>query len=153
MLLVSDGNDLDTRDAAEAARQLGLAVDTLAPAAAPAGKEMARLSVNQVQAPRRVLLGAESRFSVNLRQSGLAEKPLKLQLKEGDKLVATQAFTFAANEKEKAVTVAFRPEEAGLKEYSIDFEGVPANPAAERGGAALQRAGRRRAQRGAVHRG
>lgn len=126
VLLVSDGNDLDTRDAAEAARTLGLAVDSLAPAAAPAGKEMARVTVNQVQAPRRVLLGAESRFSVNLRQEGLAEKSLKLQLKEGDKLVATQAFTFTAQEKEKTVTVAFRPEEAGLKEYSIDFEGVPA---------------------------
>jgi hypothetical protein len=131
VLLISDGNDLDARDAAEAARKLGLAVDTLAPAAAPAGQEAARITVSQVQAPRRVLLGAESRFSVNLRQQGLADKPLKVQLKEGDKLVATQAFTFSGKEKEKAVTVAFRPEEAGLKEYAIEFDGVPASPAAE----------------------
>jgi len=125
VLLASDGNDSDPRDAAETARRLGLAVDTLAPAPAPAGGEKARVTVAQVQAPRRVLLGAESRFAVTLRQEGLAQKPLTLQLKEGDKLVATQPFTFAADQPEKMVNVSFRPEEAGLKEYSLAVEGAP----------------------------
>lgn len=126
VLLVSDGNDSDKRDVTEVARHLGLTVDTLAPAAAAAGAQQAQATVVQVQAPRRVLLGAESRFAVTLRQEGLAQKPLNLQLKEGDRLVATQPFTFAADQQEKMVSVTFRPEEAGLKEYSVEIEGIPA---------------------------
>ncbi len=126
VLLVSDGNDADTRDVAEVARHLGLTVDSLAPAAASAGVDKARVTFAQVQAPRRVLLGAESRFAVTMRQDGLAAKPLQLQIKEGDKLIATQPFTFAADQQEKMVSVSFHPEEAGLKEYTIAIEGLPA---------------------------
>src|SRR5882757_8710575 len=78
-----------------------------------------------MQAPRRVLLGAESRFAVTVRHEGLAGKSLTLQLKEGDKLVATQPFTFAAGQQEKMLDLSFHPEEAGLKEYSVGVEGVP----------------------------
>ncbi|GDY23113.1 membrane protein [Verrucomicrobiota bacterium] len=129
VLLVSDGRDFGTRDATEVARQLGLVVDTLAPASAVGGTEPAQITIAQVQAPRRVLLGAESRFSVALRATGLAGKPLTLQLRDGDKLVATQPLTFAANESEKRVSVTFRPEEAGLKEYQITIDGAPASTA------------------------
>ena len=126
VLLVSDGNDSGVRDAAEVARQFGLAVDTLAPADSTSGAAQGHVSIAQVQAPRRVLLGAESRFSVSVHHQHLAQKPLQLLLKEGDKVVATQAFTFAANQEEKQVSVSFRPEEAGLKEYTIAIEGAPA---------------------------
>lgn len=129
VLLVSDGRDFGTRDVTEVARQLGLVVDTLAPASAAAGAETAQITIAQVQAPRRVLLGAESRFSVALRATGLTGKPLTLQLRDGDKLVATQPLTFAANESEKRVSVTFRPEEVGLKEYQITIDGAPASTA------------------------
>jgi len=125
VLLASDGNDSDARDVAEVARRLGLTVDTLAPASAPVGAQTARVAIVQVQAPRRVLLGAESRFMVSLRQEGLAGKPLQLRLKEGDKDIAVQPFTFDANQPEKMVSVSFRPEEAGLKDYSILVDGLP----------------------------
>jgi hypothetical protein len=131
VLLVSDGNDFDSRDPAEAARHLGLSIDTLAPAEVPSGAEPARVQIAQVQAPRRVLLGAESRFLVSLQQTGLAGKPLQLQLKEGDKLVATQPFTFADRQQDQTVGVAFRPEEAGLKEYTLAVAGLP-TPDAQR---------------------
>ncbi len=118
-LLVSDGHDAGTRDIAEVARDIALTVDTLSPASTPPGAEPAHADIVHVQAPRRVLLGAESRFAVALRQEGLAGKPLTLELKEGEKLVATQPFSFAAGEQEKTVAVSFRPEEAGLKEYTV----------------------------------
>jgi len=123
VLLVSDGHDSGARDIAEVARELALTVDTLAPSA-DAGEETARVDIAHVQAPRRVLLGAESRFAVALRQEGLAGKALTLELKEGDKPVATQPFTFAAGEREKTVSIAFRPEEAGLKEYTVTIAGA-----------------------------
>lgn len=126
VLLVSDGCDFGARDVTEVARQLGVTVDTLAPAAASAGAERAKATIIQMQAPRRVLLGAESRFAVTVRHEGLAGKALTLQLKEGDKLVATQPFTFAAGQSEKMVNVSFRPEEAGLKEYAVEIAGAPA---------------------------
>ena len=126
VLLVSDGHDFGTRDVTEVARQLGVVVDTLAPASAVRGTEPAQISIAHMQAPRRVLLGAESRLTVALRAGGLAGKPLTLQLRDGDKLVATQPLTFAANETEKRVSLVFRPEEAGLKEYHVTIEGAPA---------------------------
>ena len=144
VLLVSDGRDFGTRDVTEVARQLGLVVDTLAPASAVGGTESAQITIAHVQAPRRVLLGAESRFSVALRATGLAGKPLTLQLRDGDKLVAAQPLTFAANETEKRVSVTFRPAEAGLKEYQITIDGAPAaapatTPAGEPDGADLHK--------------
>lgn len=127
VLLVSDGHDFGSREVQEVARQLGLTVDTLAPATAAAGAEVAQLTIAQVQAPRRVLLGAESRFTVSLRQEGLAGKTRTLQLREGDRLVAAQPFTFNNWQRERRVNMTFRPEEAGLKEYSLTVEGAPAS--------------------------
>lgn len=124
VLLVSDGHDSGARDIAEVARELFLTVDTLAPASAPPDAAAQRVDIAHVQAPRRVLLGAESRFAVALRQEGLAGKTLTLELKEGEKPVATQPFAFAAGEREKTVGIAFRPEEAGLKEYTIGIAGA-----------------------------
>ena len=126
VLLVSDGHDFGARPVAEIARELGLAVDTLAPASAAAGTEAAQVSIAQVQAPRTVLLGAESRFSVALRHAALAGAALTLQLKDGEKLVATQPFTFVAGQAEKFVTLTFQPAEAGLKEYTVEVAGAPA---------------------------
>jgi hypothetical protein len=119
VLLVSDGGDASVRDTVETARELALAIDTATPADRPPGAEPAGLQIAGVQAPRRVLLGAEARFRVALRQSGLEGKPLTVELKEGEKIIAQQAFRFAEGEAEKAVSVAFRPEEAGLREYSV----------------------------------
>lgn len=126
VLLVSDGHDFSTRSLSDTARALGLAVDTLAPATAPSGAEAAHVSIAQVQAPRTVLLGAESRFSVALRQEGLAGRALTLALKDGERLVAQQPFTFAAGQPEKLVTLSFQPAEAGLKEYAVEVAGTPA---------------------------
>ena len=125
VLLVSDGHDFSARAVTDVARELGLAVDTLAPMTAKGGAETAHVNIAQVQAPRSVLLGAESRFSVALRQEGLAGRPLTLNLKDGDKLVARQPFTFAAGQAEKLVTLTFQPAEAGLKEYAVEVAGAP----------------------------
>ncbi len=125
VLLVSDGHDFGTRDVAEVSRHIGLPVDTLSPASARAGAEAPHLSITQIQAPRRVLLGAESRFSISMRQEGLVGKSLTLQLKEGEKLVGTQPFKFSVNQNEKLVSLSFQPETAGLKEYSVEIEGAP----------------------------
>lgn len=127
VLLVSDGHDFGVREVTDVARQIGLTVDTLAPAITAAGAEAAQLTIAQVQAPRRVLLGAESRFAVSLRQEGLVGKSLTLQLRDGDRLVAAQPFTFNNGQRERRVSLSFRPEEAGLKEYSVTVEGAPAS--------------------------
>lgn len=126
VLLVSDGHDFGARAMADLARELGLAVDTLAPLTTTIDAQAAQFSVAQVQAPRSVLLGAESRFGVALRQEGLAGRPLTLNLKDGDKLVAQQPFTFAPGQAEKFVLLSFQPAEAGLKEYAVEVSGTPA---------------------------
>ena len=128
VLLVSDGHDFGARAVTDVARELGLAVDTLAPAAATGGAAAAHVSIAQVQAPRSVSLGAESRFSVALRQEGLAGRALTLNLKDGEKLVATQPFTFAAGQTERFVTLSFQPAEVGLKEYAVEVAGAPTAP-------------------------
>ena len=66
VLLASDGNETGMQDVVSLARRLGLSIDTLAPAPVPQDKAAAGVHIVQVQAPRRVLLGAESRFTVNL---------------------------------------------------------------------------------------
>ncbi len=124
VLLASDGNDTDPQDVVAVARRLGLSIDTLAPPTTPADKAAASIRIVQVQAPRRVLLGAESRFAAILRQEGLAGKSLQLQLKEGDKVVASQPLTFEESQPEKTVSVSFRPEEVGLKEYTLAIDGL-----------------------------
>lgn len=128
VLLVSDGHDFGARAVTDVARELGLAVDTLAPAVATGGADSAHVSIAQVQAPRSVSLGAESRFGVALRQEGLTGRALTLNLKDGEKLVATQPFTFAAGQAEKFVTLSFQPGEAGLKEYAVEVTGAPTTP-------------------------
>lgn len=64
VLLVSDGRDFGTRDATEVARQLGLVVDTLAPASAVGGTEPAQITIAQVQA-RAACCWARSRASAS----------------------------------------------------------------------------------------
>jgi hypothetical protein len=119
VLLISDGHDRGSRDVAETSREFGLKIDTPAPGPRSAEGNPTTLRITSVQAPRRVLLGAESRFSIALRQTGLAGKQLTLELKEGGKTIARQPVAFSNAEEEKSVNIAFRPEEAGLREYTI----------------------------------
>jgi hypothetical protein len=125
VLLVSDGRDAASGDVSQLARQIGLAVDTLAPVAPPDAAAAPRLTIAQVQTPRRVQLGAEARLSVSLRQSGLSGQPLTLRVMDGDKPAGTKAFTFAANQSEATVSLPFRPEEAGLREFRLLIDGAP----------------------------
>lgn len=119
VLLVSDGRDEGLRDIVETARELGLAIDTAAPSDNAGGPDPETLRIAGVQSPRRVLLGAETRLNVMFHQTGLAGKPLTLEVSDGDKVVARQSFRFGNGEEDKTVTIAFRPEEAGLREYTV----------------------------------
>ena len=119
VLLVSDGRDADLRDIVEIAGELGLTIDTAAPEDNPGGTDTETLRIAGVQAPRRVLLGAEARLSVAFQQAGLAGKPLTLEVSDGEKVIARQSFYFRDGEEGKTVTAAFRPEEAGLREYTV----------------------------------
>lgn len=119
VLLVTDGHDFGARDVAAVARELALTIDTAAPPEIATHEAGPSVIITGIQAPRRVLLGAESRFSVALQQIGVGNIPLVLELKEGEKTIVQKRFAFRNSGEEKSVILAFRPEEAGLREYTV----------------------------------
>jgi hypothetical protein len=126
ILLVSDGLDRGTRDAAEAARRLGPAVDVLAQPVVES-PDRAEVAIAGVQTPGRVALGAESRLLVTVRRTGAGELPLTLSLLEEDQPILDQPLVLAADQAEVQARVAFRPTSAGLKTYALRL--TPRTPA------------------------
>jgi hypothetical protein len=121
VVLFSDGNDFSNQDIVELAKSLGLAIYTLAPSSSKEKGGAADVAVANVQTPRRVLLGSETRFLVTLRQEGMENKPIKLKLKEeGKDVVPEQNVTFSTGQQERQVSIACRPSEAGIKEYEVE---------------------------------
>lgn len=127
IILAGDGNDFGARDPAEVAQSLGATVYTLPPAAAKDGRGGADVAIANVQTPRRVLLGSETRFLVTLRQKGMEGKPLALHLKEAGKDLFSHPMdvTFSAGQTERQISLSYRPTEPGIKEYELE---IAANP-------------------------
>jgi hypothetical protein len=127
LLLVSDGNDLGKNDPVEAARSLGLTIDTLAPAG---GKEAenATTAIADVQCARRVLLGSETHFRVTLtRSDSVKDQTVRLRLDEDGKKVWDQDVALKAGQSEQTVTLAHRPGTKGTKQYDFQL-GSAAKP-------------------------
>jgi hypothetical protein len=121
MLLVSDGNDLGKADPAEAARTLGLVIDTLAPTS-PSKSESRKVEIADVQCARRVLLGSETHFRATLtRSSTTQDQPLTLRLLENGKKVWDQDLVLKAGQGERTVTLAQRPTTTGTKNYEFQI--------------------------------
>lgn len=119
LLVVSDGADLGGVDPAEAARRLGVRVDTIAVGAADDGKTKPRVVITSAQSPRRILLGAEAQFGVALRRDGSDRQPWVLALVEGGRTLVAQDVTFDQGQVDKTVRLDHRPGEAGMHQYEI----------------------------------
>jgi len=127
MLLVSDGNDLGKTDPAEAARSLGMSIDTLAPSSSPRAED-APIAVADVQCARRVLLGSETHFRVTLtRTDPRKDQTVRLRLDEDGKKVWDQDVALKAGQSEQTVTLAHRPATKGTKQYDFQL-GAAAKP-------------------------
>jgi len=129
VLLVSDGNDHGSADFAAAAARAGAIVDVLpaggfrsesSPAASPQAA-----TVTEVQAPSRVLLASETKFSVVAARSDDPKAAYVVVLFEDGKEAAQQEFEFNAGRREQRVEISHRPTETGLKRY--EFELRPKN--------------------------
>lgn len=125
-VLISDGNDLGTDDVVEAARRLGVVIDTLAPSASAAGRAANRVVIAAVQSPRRVLLGSEAKFVVTLRADGTPSGPVNVELFDPGRPVLTQEAIFKQGETEKQVVITDRPTEVGLRPYELRLTGAAA---------------------------
>ncbi|MBI4024249.1 MAG: VWA domain-containing protein [Verrucomicrobia bacterium] len=125
VFLIGDGNDLGARDIVDVAHHLGVAIDTLAPVSGQQSGGGADVAITLVQSPRRILYGSESRFLVTLRQEGMANRPLTLNLKEGGKTLHSQNVTFSTGQEEKQVSLTYRPTEIGIKQYEFEIVSNP----------------------------
>lgn len=128
VLLVSDGNDLGSADVVETARRAGMAVDTLAPVVVASPASGPDVVLADVQTSRRVLLGAETRFLVTLRNELHSAEPCKLVLSEDGKDVETHDVSLPKDRDELQVPIAHRPVEAGLKRYEVRVVGNRKTP-------------------------
>ncbi|MCC7191222.1 MAG: VWA domain-containing protein [Phycisphaeraceae bacterium] len=130
VVLISDGNDLGTDDVVDAARRLGVTIDTLAPKPSIAGQSASRVVISSVQSPRRVLLGSEAQFVITLRADGTPSGPVTVELLDDNKPVLSQEVVFKQGENEKQVIITDQPTEVGLRPYEIHLSGAAA-PAAD----------------------
>jgi hypothetical protein len=120
VLLVSDGNDRGKGDPVEIARRHGLNVDVLAPTAAKEGTTPT-LAIAEVQSARRVLLGSETIFRVNISQTppSSAERKLRLDVMEDGKKVLDLPAVFLAGRTEQTLHLTHRPTTSGVKQYEF----------------------------------
>ena len=123
VLLVSDGNDRSDSDVAQAARQLGVRIDVLAPTD-PSVTRPPTIEVAEVQAARRVLLGSETHFRVTIQADPPpgAEQKLTLRLAEDGKEVQTLPVVLKAGQAEQVLLVAHRPAATGTKTYDVQLQ-------------------------------
>lgn len=132
VLVVGDGVDRGGADPAAVAERLGVTVDTLAVGGSGGAGDEPRVVVSSVQAPRRVLLGAETEFGVVIRRDGDDDAPRVLALTEGSRTLATEDVSFRAGERQRTIRMPHRPGEAGVHEYEIRLapQGPDGSPAA-----------------------
>jgi hypothetical protein len=116
VLLVSDGLDQGSRSAAQAARELGLVVDVLTPAA-ESGASDAAAKIVDIQGANRVLLGAETSLQVTVRAAAATEG-MTLVVEEEGREVARREVEKLAPGQETRVVIDQKPTEAGLKRFT-----------------------------------
>jgi hypothetical protein len=130
VLLVSDGLDQGGEDLAEAARRLGVAVDTLGPPGSESQPQPMAAVIRRVQAPSRVLLGSEMTFLVTLAHGDPAEGDATLLVYEDGREVHEQKVTLRPSAGEQQARIVYRPAEPGLKRYELGLasaaSGAPA---------------------------
>ncbi|MCE9605998.1 MAG: VWA domain-containing protein [Planctomycetia bacterium] len=131
VLLVSDGLDHGDENFAAAAERAGAIVDVL-----PVGQARSSgpdaVGIADVQAPSRVLLASETKFVATLRRSDDGAAQYVVTLFEDDQEQSQQEVEFAAESRERQVTIAHRPTETGLKHYEFELraKNQPAGAAA-----------------------
>lgn len=119
LLVISDGVDLGGTDPADAARRLGVTVDTLLVGGAVTAPAEPRVVITSVQAPRRVLLGAEAEFAVTLRREGDDARPWLLTLDAEGRTLAARDVVFPAGERHTTIRLEQRPDETGIRDYEV----------------------------------
>ena len=127
VLLVSDGVDQGSEDAVEASRQIGVAVDTLAPSDVKNASTDAKIAIAHVQGSRRVLRGADTRFLVTLRAQQTSTDPFFLEMYVGGTMVMQREVLLPTGQLEMQEAVSHRPPLAGVLEY--EFRVKPKNAA------------------------
>lgn len=126
LLVISDGNDLSRRDATEVARRRGLTVDVI-PTGDPAD-DTARLQLISVQAPPRILLGAEARFAVTVRRSAGGPASATLELADDGKSVTETTVRFEGGQTEDRAVMVHKPSRAGVHPYAVRIKESEADP-------------------------
>jgi hypothetical protein len=135
VLLLSDGLDRDPQDPAEVARALGLAVDVLEwPAAKPSPD--ATPSITAIQAPVRILQGAEGRVRVSLALPPGSGGKAVLRLVENEQEIMRQDLPAGAKLAGGPVELVFTPTLPGTHNYQVRLTSsastVPFSSEAER---------------------
>jgi hypothetical protein len=127
VLLVSDGQDHGSPDIVEVARQVGVAIDVLAPGSPPLGKAPPPITIADVQGSPRVLLGSETHFLVTAISASIAseDRTRTVVLREGDKVLAQETVVLRRGRAEERVRLAHRPTELGPRRYEFAIEGAP----------------------------
>lgn len=125
VLLISDGIDQGNEDAVEASRQIGVAVDTLAPTDVVNTSQDAKIAIAHVQGSRRVLKGADTRFLVTLRAQQTSTEPFILEMSVNGALVMQREMLLPTGQLEMQEAVSHRPPQVGVLEY--EFRVKPKN--------------------------
>lgn len=120
VLLITDGHDSGSTDAAVAAAQHGLKVDYLAMPEPPVDAQaQGSVVITSLQSQPRVLLGSDATFLATLARDDTAPRKLTLALTEDGKAVVTQPVTMPAGQAELQVRVDYRPSQRGLHKYRM----------------------------------
>lgn len=120
ILLASDGVNQSSVDAAAFAMKHGIAIDVLIPSQS-ASNGVEAWEIADLQAPRRVLLGSETRLRLSLRRSSAADADkVRLRLKEDDREVWAGEANFPKGARETHVEMTYRPQTKGVKRCRIE---------------------------------
>lgn len=134
-ILISDGNDHGEEDPVAVAQRLGLQLNVVIPPGEPDKLPAAMASIANVQAARRVLIGSELRFlvvAVAQNRDAAQSQDLNMTLLEDGQAVGSYPVHFAPGEQEKHLSVAHRPQQAGVRQYTFVLGSAPSTgPAAK----------------------
>ena len=117
VLVASDGQDQGAADAAAVARELGVAVDVLAPAPGDR-KGRPAATIADVQGARRVLLGSETALLATVRADGAADG-LALVLQDDGREIQRRDLGALPVGQEARVEFSDHPAAPGLKRYML----------------------------------
>lgn len=118
-LVVSDGRDEGTNDVIAVARELGMTIDVLAPAANSKDSASGLITIADVQSARRVLLGSETAFQVIVRSNGAAGDDVALVLEEDGREVQRIKAGVLPVGQETRLMLSHHPAEPGLRRFTV----------------------------------